>query len=210
MSICQIQPMFENVTGIVLAGGESRRMGFPKAAIEMEGTSLLKKNVQLFKELFPRVIALSKKPGTFGHVDCEEAGDLFPGMGPMVGILTAFKITSTDYIFVAACDMPFLNQHVIELIVNQGQGYDVTLPKVGDKADPLHALFSRKCYESMHAFLKSEGRSLNRYIDTLPKEKIRYISEEEIKKIDPHALSLFNMNTPEELEKAKKLIAGDE
>ncbi|MDH3975689.1 MAG: molybdenum cofactor guanylyltransferase [Deltaproteobacteria bacterium] len=200
--------MFDNVTGIVLAGGESRRMGQPKAAIDVEGTPLLKKSVQLFKELFPRVIAISKKTGSFGNVGCEESGDLFPGMGPMVGILTAFKITASDYLFVAACDMPFLNRKVIELIVEEGQGYDVALPKIGGKGDPLHALYSKNCYHKMLSFMEKGGRSLNRFINALHRESVRYIGEEEIKKVDPHALSLFNMNTPEELEKAKQLIKG--
>lgn len=201
--------MFNNVTGIVLAGGESRRMGQDKAAIEIDGISLLNKTVQLFKGLFPEVVAVSKEPGHFGHVDCREVGDLFPGMGPMVGILTAFKVTASDYIFVAACDMPFLNRNVIELIVREGLGFDIALPKRGEKGDPLHALYSRNCYKSMLSFLENEGRSLNRYIDSLPEKKIRRIGEEEINKVDSQFLSLFNMNTPEELEKAKKLFSDD-
>jgi len=201
--------MFKNITGIVLAGGESRRMGHHKATIEIDGTPLLKKSVLLFKEIFPEVIALSKEPGSFGDVGCKEVGDLFSGMGPIVGILTAFKVTTSDYIFVAACDMPFLNKNLIELIVNEGQGFDVALPGVGDKSDPLHALYSRNTYERMLSFMENEGRSLNRFINSLHAKKVRYISEEEIRAVDPHALSLFNMNTPEELEKAKKLLSDD-
>lgn len=201
--------MFENVTGIVLAGGESRRMGRHKATIEIDGAPLLKKSVQLFKELFPEVIAISKEPGIFGDVGCKEVGDLFSGMGPMVGILTAFKVASSDAIFVSACDMPFLNKGVIELIVNEGRGFDITLPKIGGKGDPLHALYSRNCYESMRSFMNDKGRSLNRFIDSLETKKVRYIGEEEIRALDPDTLSLFNMNTPEELEKAIKLISGD-
>lgn len=200
--------MYENVTGIVLFGGESKRMGKDKAAIEVGGVSLIRKTINLFKEVFPEVIAISKETGRLGDLGCKEVQDAYPGKGPMVGILTGLEESGTDYIFAAACDMPFINEKVIDLIVSNGIGHDVALPIISGKTDPLHALYSKDCFEKMLHFMENEGRSLNRFIDSLPDGSVKYVSEDEIKSVDPEALSIFNMNTPEELERAKRLISS--
>lgn len=197
--------MFKVVTGVLLAGGESRRMGRDKAGIELDGVTTAKRTVDAFRPLFADIFAVSKTTGRFADLGCREVADIFEEMGAMVGVLTALKEAKTDYIFVAACDMPFIDRDVVELIVSRGVGFQVALPLVSGKGDPLHALYSKDCFERMLAFMKKEGKSLNRFIEGLPDDQVRYVSEDEIREVDPEALSLFNMNTPEDLEKARKL-----
>ncbi|MDT8318741.1 MAG: molybdenum cofactor guanylyltransferase [bacterium] len=201
--------MFKNVTGVLLAGGESRRMGRDKAGIELDGVTTAKRTIDAFRPLFADIFAVSKKTGRFADLDCREVADVFDEMGAMVGVLTALGEANTEYIFVAACDMPFIDRHVVELIVARGAGFKAALPLISGKGDPLHALYSRDCYEAMLDFMKKEGKSLNRFIESLPSDEVRYVSEDEIRAVDPGALSLFNMNTPEDLEKAKKLSDRD-
>lgn len=198
--------MFENVTGIILAGGDSLRMGHNKAAVEFNGLPLVKKTVDLFKTLFPEVIVVSRKTGKYGDLECREVCDNIPQKGAMVGILTGLTESVTDYIFTAACDMPFMKEEVISLIVSKGRDYLVCLPELSGKKHPLHALYSKRCYYSMIDFIKGGNKSLVRFIASLPPEKVRYITEEEVRKVDPEALSIFNMNTPEELEFARKFL----
>lgn len=198
--------MFTHITGIILAGGESTRMGQDKASIEMGGVSLVKKNVDLFRRLFGDVIVISKKTGRFGELGCREVRDSFPQQGAMIGLLTGLRESGTEYIFVTACDMPFLKEKVIELIIKKGEGFDVSLPVISGKQNPLHAIYSKRCYRKVLAFMEKEGKSLNRFINELPQDKVRIVTEKEIREIDPDALSLFNMNTPEEYEKAKEII----
>jgi len=197
--------MFKNVTGVLLAGGESRRMGRDKAGIKLAGVTTAKRTIDAFRPLFADIFAVSKTTGRFADLDCREVADIFEEMGAMVGVLTALKEAKTGYIFVAACDMPFIDRGVVELIVMKGAGFKVTLPLISGKGDPLHALYSKDCFEGMLAFMKKEGKSLKRFIESLPEGQIRYISEDEIREVDPGALSLFNMNTPEDLERARKL-----
>lgn len=197
--------MFKKVTGVLLAGGESRRMGRDKAGIELDGVSTAKRTIDAFRPLFADMFAVSKTTGRFDDLGCREVADIFGEMGAMVGILTALGEAKTEYIFVAACDMPFIDRNVVELIVSKGIGRDVALPLISGNGDPLHAIYSKDCFERMLAFMKKEGKSLNRFIESLPEDQVRYISEDEIRAVDPEALSLFNMNTPEDLEKAKKM-----
>lgn len=197
--------MYKNVTGVLLAGGESRRMGWDKAGIELDGVTTAKRTIDAFRPLFADIFAVSKTTGRFDDLGCREVADIFDEMGAMVGVLTALGEAKTEYIFVAACDMPFIDRGVVELIVSRGAGFQAALPLISGKGDPLHALYSKDCFEPMLAFMKKEGKSLNRFIESLSEGQVRYISEDEIREVDPGALSLFNMNTPEDLEKARKL-----
>lgn len=199
-------PLFNNITGVILAGGESKRMGRDKATLEFSGDTLIKKTVHLFKLLFPTVIVISKKRDHLKDLDCEVVEDILPERGAMIGILTAFRESAEESIFVAACDMPFLNKDVISYIISEGAGFDAALPVVAGKKHPLHALYSRAISGPMLEVFKKGEKSLNAFIDSLAPERVRLIGEDEIKKIDAATLSLFNMNTQEELEKAKKIL----
>ena len=180
-------------------------MGQDKAGIKFSGESTAKRTMDAFRPIFREIFAVSKTTGRFDDIDCLEIVDLFDERGAMVGILTALKEAKTDYIFVAACDMPFIDSDVVELIVSRGIGSKVALPLISGKGDPLHALYSKDCFEKMLSFMQKEGKGLNRFIKSLPTDQVRYISEEEIRKVDPAALSLFNMNTPDDLKKAREL-----
>lgn len=201
-----MSPHFNNIAGVILAGGESKRMGRDKATLEFSGDSLIKKTVRLFKSLFPTVIVISKETEHLKDLGCPVIEDILPDRGAMIGILTAFSHTDEEAIFVAACDMPFLNEEVISHIISEGAGFDVVLPVVAGKKHPLHALYSRASSELMSETFREGKKSLNAFIDSLAPEKVRFIDEEEIKQIDGEALSLFNMNTAEELERAKEIM----
>ena len=201
--------MFDDVTGIILTGGESKRMGKDKASLELSGRPLVERTVGLFKRLFGDTIIVAKKAGRLGDLGCREVEDMLPESGAMVGILTALKEAKTGYIFTAACDMPFLNEKVIALIVEEGQNFDVTIPEWGGKIHPMHAMYSKDCYKGMLRFMRESGKSISRFISNLPTEKVRIIGEEELKAVDPEGRSLFNMNTPEELKMAEALISKE-
>lgn len=201
-----MSPQYNNITGVILAGGESKRMGRDKATLEFSGDRLIKKTVHLFKSLFPTVIVISKETDHLKDLDCLVIEDMLPDRGAMIGILTAFNHSVEEAIFVAACDMPFLNKDLISYIISEGAGFDVALPVVAGKKHPLHALYSRASCEPMSEALKKGKKSLNAFIDSLVPGKVRLIDEEEIRQVDAETLSLFNMNTVEELEIAKNIM----
>jgi len=202
--------IFPDVTGIILAGGQSRRMGVDKAMIRLSGKTLVEQTAHIFKRLFAETIIISKDPGRFKSAGCRELADRSDEKGAMVGILTALEASGTEFIFTAACDMPFLNEKLISLIVNKGRAFDVALPCSGGHSHPLHALYSRRCLKAMAESLERGEKSLMRFINGLPSDRVRIISEEEIRLIDPGKDSLLNMNTPEELEGVLVKIRGEQ
>jgi len=199
---------FPDVTGIILAGGESRRMGTDKALIRLSGKTLIEQTAHIFKRLFAETIIISKDPGRFKAAGCRELADRSDEGGAMVGLLTALEASKTEFIFTAACDMPFLNDRVISLIVNTGRAFDAALPCSDGHSHPLHALYSKGCLKAMTESLERGEKSIMRFIKSLPSDRVRLISEEEIRVIDPETDSLLNMNTPEELEGVLGKIRG--
>ncbi|MBE9536192.1 MAG: molybdenum cofactor guanylyltransferase [Proteobacteria bacterium] len=200
--------MFSDVTGIILAGGESRRMGTDKALIRLSGKTLIDQTACIFRKLFAETIIISKNPGRFKTAGCRELADSSDERGAMVGLLTALEASGTEFIFTAACDMPFLNDQVISLIVKKGRDFDVALPCSGGHTHPLHALYSKRCLKAMTESLARGEKSLKCFIKSLPSDRVRLISDEEIGAIDPETDSLLNMNTPKELESVLGKIRG--
>ena len=112
------------MTGVVLAGGKSSRMGRDKAALKLDGQPLVERCVNVLQQCFPKVIVVRQ--------------DDVPGLGPMGGLLTALR--RAPKIFVVACDMPFLNAALICEMASQLPGYDaVAIPR-----EPLHAAYSAR------------------------------------------------------------------
>jgi molybdopterin-guanine dinucleotide biosynthesis protein A len=184
--------IFSDVTGIILAGGESRRMGTDKALIRLSGKTLIEQTAHIFKKLFAETIIISKDPGRFKMAGCRELPDASDERGAMVGLLTALESSETEFIFTAACDMPFLNDQIISLIVNKGRPFDVALPCSGGHTHPLHALYSKRCLKAMAESLARGEKSLKRFIKSLPHDRVRLILEEEMRAIDPEIEEVLN------------------
>jgi molybdopterin-guanine dinucleotide biosynthesis protein A len=112
------------VTGVVLAGGKSSRMGFEKAKLEFDGQTLPERAAAVLRECFAQVLVIRQ--------------DDLPGLGPIGGLLTALR--RSPEIFVVACDMPFLDAGLIRAMAAQLPGWDaVAIP-----GEPLHAAYSAR------------------------------------------------------------------
>lgn len=132
--------------------------------------------------------------------------DIYPDMASLGGIYTGLKASSTFHSLVVACDMPFLNPSLLRYLVSLSPGFDIVIPKLKGYLEPLHAVYSKNCIPHMEALIKQGDLKITNFF---PQVKVRYVEEEEIARFDPQLLSFFNINTFEDLEKAKRLIEGD-
>ena len=189
-----------NLTGIILSGGKSIRMGENKAFIEIEGVPIIHRIQTLFKNLFQEVIIVSNQKDLFLNLESKVYSDLLPQRGVLGGLYTGLFFSSFPYSFCVACDMPFLKEAVIEYLIKNAEGYDVIVPKTKDGLQPLHAIYSKNCLEPMKELI-DHGRY--KIIDIYPMVKVRII-EEELAYLDPMGESFININTPEELLYIKK------
>ena len=101
------------VTGVILAGGKSSRMGKNKALLELGGKRIIESEINLFKSIFKEVILVTNSPLEYAGFDIKIVTDIFPEKGSLGGIYTGLFYSSYDYSFVASCDMPFLRRDMI-------------------------------------------------------------------------------------------------
>lgn len=184
------------VTGVLLAGGESRRMGTDKALLEIRGERLLDRTVRLFQDLFPQVILVTNQPLAYLDQPVEIVTDVLPGRGPLGGLYTGLFFASHPYIFCVACDMPYLNAAFIRHLLTLRDAYDVVVPRTPDGLQPLHALYSRRCLPRIEKQLAAEKLKISGFYKGL---KVLTVPPEVSLSFDPVLGMFYNINRPEDL-----------
>lgn len=198
-------------TVIVQAGGESKRMGQDKALLPFLGKRLIERVIDRVSPLADELIVISNSPEKFSFLDVPVIPDLVRGRGALGGLLTALSAAHHPAVVLVACDMPFVNPGLLayerDLLVEGN--YDVVIPRTSHGAEPFHSVYRREtCLPLVEKVMEA---GLWRADSWFGEARMRYLSEEEIKKNDCDGLAFMNVNTPEELAKAEKLVerAGD-
>jgi molybdopterin-guanine dinucleotide biosynthesis protein A len=188
---------FSSISGVILAGGENRRMPVPKAFIRVGGERIIDRSIRILKGIFQEVSIVTDKPRDYVYLGVPLLGDIYNVRGPMTGILTALISSSTRRVFVMACDMPFADERLIRSLATRIKGSDAVVPVLNDMTQPLFALYSKSLIPQMESAVLGQRPSLK---DFLNAKRVEYISDEEVRKIDPGARSFINLNTPEDME----------
>ena len=195
-----------DITGVVLAGGASRRMGQSKARLVIAGEPLLARVVGRLQHAFSDVLVVG--PSTLAPIvpGVQIVQDTLPGQGPLGGLDTALAAMSTSYASVVACDMPFVHPRLALAMAWQAaraqQRADVVAMRSERGLEPLHAVYSRSCLPVVQVRLHGGTRSLYgllhhlRVMEMDPTEAVRW---------DPEGLSAFNANTVDEWARAVEI-----
>jgi molybdopterin-guanine dinucleotide biosynthesis protein A len=198
---------------IVLAGGKGLRLGRDKI-LEIVGDSNLLQRVvsrlSSFNDDIIVVVANGKSlPQLNGYAGFRIVTDIYPGKGALGGIHAGLAASNWQYNLVVAGDMPFLNQALLQYMVQLSPGFDLVVPRRGELVEPLHAIYSKDCFTPIERLLE-QGETRVRALFSLV--KVRYIEGDEINQFDPEQLSFFNVNTEADLKAAQRLakeISGD-
>lgn len=186
------------MTGIILAGGENRRMSTNKAFLKIGEEPLIERILRVFSGLFEDVIIVTNNPELYVSYDVILVGDLIKKKGPMAGIYSGILNAKNTYSFTVACDMPFLNRSLISFMMGFVNDNDIVAPRLKGLIEPLHAIYSKSCLPLIESYLNYEKKGLK----DLPEGcKVRYVEEDEIMAIDPEMRSFININTPDDLKR---------
>jgi molybdopterin-guanine dinucleotide biosynthesis protein A len=191
------------ISGIVLAGGQSSRLGTDKSSVTVKGKPLIEQIVAKLARLSDDVIIVTNSPERYNHLEARLVGDIYPGKGALGGIYSGLRAAANAYSLVVACDMPFLNLNLLRYMILLAREHDVVIPRIGGFPEPLHAVYSKSCLEPIDRLLARGGLKI---IDFFSEVQVRYVEEDEIDIFDPQHLSLFNVNTPSDLEEMKKRV----
>lgn len=192
------------LSGIVLAGGESSRLGQDKSLLDFGGRPLLHIAVERLREVCAEVIIAASPlrapaPAPQG---ARVAFDQAPGMGPLAGIQAGLRAASLPFALTVACDMPFLSPALLRYMAGLPRRYQALVPEWEGRRHPLHAVYARTCLPVIDALLEAGQRSVE---ELLARVRLQVVPEEEIRRYDAAGLSLFNLNDRRDLAEARRL-----
>jgi molybdopterin-guanine dinucleotide biosynthesis protein A len=194
----------EPLDGVILAGGRSRRLEIDKAMLRFGGRPLLEIVVERLAGVCREVVV------AYGDVAREErprlsvriVADAFPGQGPLAGLEAGLRAIDGDFALVVACDMPFLNPELLAYMAGLPRHYQALVPRVQGRWHPLHAIYARSSLPIIQRLL---ARGRNSMKGMLAQLDVCPLTEEELARFDPAGLSLFNLNGPRDLARARAL-----
>ena len=189
------QTKLTGVTGVILAGGQSSRMGSNKALLPYRGGRFIEAIHRQLREIFPEVILVTNNPEQYPFLPCLKVPDLFPEMGALAGIHAGLNHSRTERVFAVACDMPFLDSGLIRFIAGRPDRFDVVVPESENGLEPLHARYGKGCLRAMEECLR-EGRK--RIASFYPQVTVEYVGAADMAAFDPRLASFSNINTPED------------
>jgi len=196
----QIQIATENtpipaVTGVILAGGESRRMGSDKSLLPFHGARFIDHTYRIMAELFDEVLIVTNSPDLYSAIPCRKVPDLYYAQGSLAGIHAGVSHASHNAAFVVACDMPFINPEAITLLCNLAADGDVVIPISAHGPEPLHALYHKRCLPAMEAVLDAGHK---RIVGFFPQVKVVEVPAADLSALGAAESSFLNVNTPQE------------
>ncbi|MCW3098487.1 MAG: molybdopterin-guanine dinucleotide biosynthesis protein [Chthonomonadaceae bacterium] len=196
-----------NGGAIVLAGGRSERMGQDKALLRTNGMTLLETVVATLRPLVGEIVIVADRADRYDLPDCRMLGDAYPQTGPIGGILTGLRALGAGNHLTVACDMPALQPAVLRLLLDSvGPEWDVVVPEIEGRMEPLCAVYSASAIPALQAFLDSGGRALHRALQA--EVRTRRIPENALRHVDPSLLTFTNLNTPADLERLQRSEAN--
>lgn len=194
------------MTGLLLAGGKSRRMGTDKRFLQVGVSTLLERTLQALRVVFEEVLVVIAQDSEPLDAPVLVVRDVIPNCGSLGGLFTGLKLAKTPYVFVVACDMPFLEPRVIEAFIKRRGDADVLMAKA-DGLQPMHAVYGKRCLPVIEDMLKSGDLAIQ-HITQSPLLKVRLLEKQHLQQIDSSGKSFVNVNTPADLEEARTLEKG--
>jgi molybdopterin-guanine dinucleotide biosynthesis protein A len=196
--------------GVVLAGGQSTRMGTPKAALEIAGEPLLRRVVGRLMQAVPDVLVVGPSSLQTFVPGVPVLPDVHAGLGPLGGLETALDAVAPSHAFVVACDMPFVSPALVSYLAKlaeQSADVDVVVLRTAEGREYLHAVYAATCLPVIRQQLDAGAGAVGALFARL---RVRDVDAAESLPFDPHGLSAFNANAPEEWNRALAIAAASD
>ena len=203
-------------SAVILAGGNSRRLGAEKSLLEFGGKPLICWTTEKLNLAADEVIVVARSKDHAEHlkklaIEAVFAWDSIEGYGPVAGLDAGMRCARGSLVFATGCDLPFLNIEVIEKLFDlayKEESYDATVPlRPNGYVEPLHSVYNRG--EMLFACQRALEEDERRIRAPLSQLRINPVPIERLQPLDPELLTFFNLNTPMDLEKARRLWPKD-
>ncbi|BDQ03067.1 molybdenum cofactor guanylyltransferase [Ignavibacterium sp.] len=196
--------MYSDITGVILAGGKSSRMGTNKSFLKIGNQTIIERISDLMKSIFSEVIIITNSPDEYKFLNIPIFEDIYKWKGPLAGIHSALVHSATEKIFVLSCDVPLMSREMVEYIVNYKCEKPIVFCEAAGYHQPLVGVYSKVILSEVENFISTtevSDKSFHHFLKTVEAEIIH-----------PEKLSFykdelfFNVNRPEDFEKLKKIF----
>ena len=203
------------VSALVLAGGQSRRMGRDKAFLDFDGAPLIERVIERVQSVCAETIIVANDTEKYTRFGLRVVRDVYQGKGSLGGIFSGLQAASEEYALAVACDLPFLNDALLCYLITLAPQADVVIPRshaptgkakdatryehLAVKESGLHAtqaIYSKRCLEPMRARLLADDLRIINFFDEV---RVRVVEPDEVARFDPQMLSFINVNRPSDL-----------
>ena len=193
------------VTGVIQAGGKSTRMGGePKALMELGGRRIVERVLDAVRPVVDDVLIVTNTPALYGFLGVPMVADVYPDHGSLGGIFSGLRAVPGDAAFTVACDMPFLHPDVARLVIDRAGEADVVIPRVGEQLETMHALYAKACLPHIERRLKAGRLKIVGFFEDV---RVVEVDQAEVARVRPPDVVFMNVNTPDELARARALAA---
>ena len=183
------------ITGVILAGGSSSRMGRDKALLPVRGERLIESIYRQVSEMFDEVLLVTNQPERYRFLPCRSVRDIYPGMGALAGIHAGLFHSANPRIFAVACDMPYLNEELARVLVERLGACDVVIPESDKGMEPLYAIYGKGALPAIEESLAAGHLRIVSFFDRI---RVACADRDEVSRVDPTFKTFRNINTPEE------------
>jgi len=184
------------VSGIILAGGRSSRMGRDKTLLLFKNETLIERTVRKLQNFVDEIIIASNHTAKYNLPGIVEVPDSYPGMGPLGGMHAGLMAAQHQHSFIVSADMPFFTEELARYLLERRAGCDVVVPEIGNRLEPLCAVYSRNCIEPIEKCLQAGVSQVFRFY---PDVRVCKIVESDLRQVGDIKEIFCNLNTPEDL-----------
>ncbi len=191
-------------SGVILAGGQNQRFqGENKSFLRIGGRRIIDRIYEVFAAVFAEIIIVTNDPEAYLEFDATIVSDVFSTRSSLTGIHSGLFYAANPFIFAAACDIPFLQEPLVRLILERTEANaGVVIPETEVGLEPLCAVYAKSCLPVAERCIRENVFKIRHFFKPL---RVVRIPEDVLRRADPDLESFCNINTPEDLEQARRL-----
>ena len=191
------------MTGLIIAGGKSRRLGLDKRFLNLGGRTCIQRVLDAYRGVFDEILIVADAVELFQSLGVRVVVDLIPGRAALGGLYTGLHYATSERVFAAAADMPWITPAAIRVILDQSCAGDIVIPDLEGQLQPMHAVYAKTCLPFLRTLVEA-GTLKVQDLCNCPDLRVQRIPQAAFTAVDPDLRSFFNINTPEDLAQAKE------
>ncbi len=188
------------VVGLILAGGESRRLRPDKCWCEIAGVPMIVRVSQVVAPVVNETLVVG---GTQAPTGTRLVPDDDLGAGPLAAIATGMRATEAALYLVVSCDIPLVTSALLRYLLDNADDGDAVVPIIAGGREPLCAVYARQCLPAINQALASGRRRVDSFFADV---QVRWVGETELARFGSPERLFFNVNTPDDLVRAQQML----